>query len=905
MKEHIKNLLHTERFRSLLILWGITAISALIIFFPFLFGEDLVVFNDAGSDTRQQYLMQYATIVNHLADGSFSFWDLNNGFGTSMFALNLFNPFLILIYAGGMVLGVGHIPGILVFVLILEILLAVTFCYFFLNCFSLSEGGKMIASYIYGFSGYMLVWGQHYQFGAFVVFLPLLLCLLERAIRRKTFSMSVPLLVAVMVCSSVYMSYMSLIIAGCWLLGRSIVLDKGNIRDRIGLFLKHCSSLLLGIGIGMVIFLPMAYYLMTISSRLDSEASLLQRFVEYLSLYSPEFYKTAFLRFFSTTFQGIGDYNGYSNFYEAPVLFFSALFIILAFQYLFTIHRQNTGKKAMVIQYLAVLFFVFCLFIRAGASIFNAFAYPFSRHSFVFMPLFALVTAFTLDQLWLRRKLNIPGLLLAMIAILFAHILAFGEITEPEIRSNIPLMCLLACVMAVLIIAGWRIKGRKIRRGCVSLLLLVVACSMCLEGYTCYNDRDTLTTTDASYWGGLYNPNVEAALDYLYETDDSLYRIEKDYYSGSYCMDALAQDYHGISTYNSTPNRNLEEFILTVTPNMPIMAEHEYTWRQIGWYSGHTSLFGIKYLLSQNADLELDGFSLLKQFGDVYVYQNDTVSSFARFYTRVSDSALLTDAYGSLDLERMLLETAFFDTKEDTRTASAVQELASEGFFSSEELKESYSLEEIPLTAADIKMNGESVTIPLNRSVLDSYDRVYMEFDIRTPHVSDITVNQELPLEYHFRVSKDEKKHVQIAIPAAWESVVLTRYMDDFKGSIKNIRFYGSKTPISSYEGAEITMLNPKTDSHLSGTVSSENSGFLFLPIPYENGWTAYVDGTETEILRTDLGFVSVPVKAGEHSFTFVYEVPFMQLGMYISIGALVLWAGFLLYKLLRRRCRS
>ena len=896
----IKKMGNSKRFRSLLILWAMTAVSCLVIFFPFLFGDKLAVFQDAGSDTRQQYLMQYATIVNHIKDGNFSFWDFNNGFGTSMLALNLFNPFLMLVYLAGVILGVGHIPGVLVFVILLEIFLAQLFCYLFLDCFSFSEGSKIIASYIYGLSGYLLVWGQHYQFGAFVVFLPLLLFLLERAIRRGKFSLTLPLLVAVMVCSSVYMSYMSLMIGGCYLLYRMVVSDQAR-GVRVRKFFLHCASILLGIGIGMVIFLPTAYYLFTISSRLDSDASFLTRIGEYLTPYSLEFYKTAFLRLFSTTFQGIQDYNGYSNFYEAPVLFFSALFVLLGFQYLFTVHRQETSRKAKVMQYLAVLFFAVCMFTRIGASAFNAFAYPFSRHSFVFLPFFALMTAFTLDQLWLRRKISKTGFVLSCLCTAAAHYLALGEVTEALLHRNVILMCILAFFMAAALLLGFLKKGAKWRRAGISLLISALGISLCLEGWTCFNDRDTLTTTDASYWGGLYDPNVAKALDYLKSTDPSFYRVEKDYYSGSYCMDGLAQNYRGISTYNSTPNRFIQEFIDLVTPNLPIMAEHEYTWRQIGYYSGHSTLFGIKYVLSKNPDLQLDGFSLLEQFGDIYIYQNSAVESAARFYVSAGDDRVLSDAYGSLELERLLLENVLLDKENDALT----EEMTGEEMKSQETLRSDYALEQIPCMIEDIRADGgDSVTISLDRDLLDKYRRVYLEFDIRTPTVSDITVNQDEPLEYHFRVSARKKKHVQVVVPSSCESITLTRYGGRFEGTIKNIRLLGSKTTVSSYEGADIR-LEVTSDSCVAGTLNAENSGYLFLSIPYEKGWTAQVDGIETEILQTDVGFVSIPVGAGEHSFTFTYQVPYMQEGAFVSILSLLLWAGILGLRVVRFKNRT
>ena len=772
--------------------------------------------------------------------------------------------------------------------------------YRFMMKFSFSRQARFAAAYIYGLNGYLLVWGQHYQFGAFVVFLPLLLFLLERAIRRGKFSLTLPLLVAVMVCSSVYMSYMSLMIGGCYLLYRMVVSDQAR-GVRVRKFFLHCASILLGIGIGMVIFLPTAYYLFTISSRLDSDASFLTRIGEYLTPYSLEFYKTAFLRLFSTTFQGIQDYNGYSNFYEAPVLFFSALFVLLGFQYLFTVHRQETSRKAKVMQYLAVLFFAVCMFTRIGASAFNAFAYPFSRHSFVFLPFFALMTAFTLDQLWLRRKISKTGFVLSCLCTAAAHYLALGEVTEALLHRNVILMCILAFVMAAALLLGFLKKGAKWRRAGISLLISALGISLCLEGWTCFNDRDTLTTTDASYWGGLYDPNVAKALDYLKSTDPSFYRVEKDYYSGSYCMDGLAQNYRGISTYNSTPNRFIQEFIDLVTPNLPIMAEHEYTWRQIGYYSGHSTLFGIKYVLSKNPDLQLDGFSLLEQFGDIYIYQNSAVESAARFYVSAGDDRVLSDAYGSLELERLLLENVLLDKENDALT----EEMTGEEMKSQETLRSDYALEQKPCTIEDIRADGgDTVTISLDRDLLDKYRRVYLEFDIRTPTVSDITVNQDEPLEYHFRVSARKKKHVQVVVPSSCESITLTRYGGRFEGTIKNIRLLGSKTTVSSYEGADIR-LEVTSDSCVAGTLNAENSGYLFLPIPYEKGWTAQVDGIETEILQTDVGFVSIPVGAGEHSFTFTYQVPYMQEGAFVSILSLLLWAGILGLRVVRFKNRT
>lgn len=888
----MKNLLHSKRFQSLLLLWGLLAASSLVIFRYFLFGDLLVVFNDAGSDTRQQYLMQYATIVNHLKTGNYSLWDLNNGFGASMFSLNMSNIFLMLVYLAGYLFGIGRIPGVIVYLLLLQIVLAGTFCFLFLDNFSLSNRSKVIASYIYGLCGYLLIWGQHYQFGSFVVFLPLLLHLLERAIRRKKFSLSVPFVTAAMVCASVYMSYMALIMAGCYILYRMVLCDD-TCRRRIRAFILHCSSLVLGIGIGAFIFLPMAYYLMTNSSRLENSVPFLQRIAGYLSLYDSDFYETAFLRMFSSLSQGLSDYSGYSNFYEAPVLFFGVLFLIVAFQYVFTIHKQKASVKSKCLQYTAIAFFVFCMFIRLGAAAFNAFAYPFARHSFIFMPLFALVTAYTLDQILIRKQLSIPALALSALYITAAGVISLRGLTQDSLKAVMLLSLLLGWAMIILLViaARGRAKNKSLfRNGQViaAMLLACVALNMTAEGYYCYNGREVLTRSAPYYWAGLYNPNVAEAVSYLKENDPELFRTEKDYAAGSYCMDAMAQGYRGISAYNSTPNSNLEEFVNCVIPNFPLMARYEYTYRQIGYYTGHSTLFGIKYLLSQIPDLQLDGFTLLKQFGDIYVYKNENVSSFARFYTKTSDSSILKNAYGKLDLEQMLLETLFLDDpQEDTHSNTA-----------------KYSLEKIPVHLPNIKADGssDSVTIPLDQEALDEYERVYLEFDIKLSDSGDVCVNPDQPLPYYFRLSAGRTQHVQIAVPKSYDRVTLQSVGGSLKGKIRKIRLLGSRGTVPAQTQSTVTMPDTANDSVLSGTVNAAQDGYLFLPVPYENGWSAVVDGKETPILRADIGFMSIPVSEGDHSFTFTYRQPYMQAGIYLSIVSLIIWSILCMVRIYKKK---
>lgn len=123
-------------------------------FRDYLYGNNLMIFNDIGSDSWQQYIMNYTSIVNHLRDGSFSLWDFNNGLGINQFNFNLFDPFLMLLYGAGVILGPAHMLLYINVIQILKIMVAAFAFYWFLSQFSFSVLSRMITSYAYALNGF-------------------------------------------------------------------------------------------------------------------------------------------------------------------------------------------------------------------------------------------------------------------------------------------------------------------------------------------------------------------------------------------------------------------------------------------------------------------------------------------------------------------------------------------------------------------------------------------------------------------------------------------------------------------------------------------------------------------------------------------------------------------------------
>lgn len=78
-----------------------------------------------------------------------------------------------------------------------------------------------------------------------------------------------------------------------------------------------------------------------------------------------------------------------------------------------------------------------------------------------------------------------------------------------------------------------------------------------------------------------------------------------------------------------------------------------------------------------------------------------------------------------------------------------------------------------------------------------------------------------------------------------------------------------------------------------------EEEGLLFLSIAYSDGWTAFVDGEETPVLKADTAFMGVKVPAGKHEITLRYDSPWVREGLMISLVSL---CTFLLLMVHERR---
>ena len=87
-----------------------------------------------------------------------------------------------------------------------------------------------------------------------------------------------------------------------------------------------------------------------------------------------------------------------------------------------------------------------------------------------------------------------------------------------------------------------------------------------------------------------------------------------------------------------------------------------------------------------------------------------------------------------------------------------------------------------------------------------------------------------------------------------------------------------------------------ETDNRgFTAKVTRDRENLVFFSVPYDEGWTAYVNGKQTEIEKVNAGFMAVKVGAGTSTIRFEYLTPGLVDGLITTGGACVVLLAYIL----------
>ncbi len=82
----------------------------------------------------------------------------------------------------------------------------------------------------------------------------------------------------------------------------------------------------------------------------------------------------------------------------------------------------------------------------------------------------------------------------------------------------------------------------------------------------------------------------------------------------------------------------------------------------------------------------------------------------------------------------------------------------------------------------------------------------------------------------------------------------------------------------------------------LIGQIEAKSTGYMILSIPYDEGFTVYVDGTKTDTYPAMGMMTAIPLKTGLHRVELRYRPPGLIGGAIVTFVSLLLFALFYKY---------
>ncbi len=404
--------------------------------------------------------------------------------------------------------------------------------------------------------------------------------------------------------------------------------------------------------------------------------------------------------------------------------------------------------------------------------------------------------------------------------------------------------CLGAVYILLYLVIALMLKNRKASKVITMVLLIVVTIS---EIVINTNNTGYSTTSRTLYMSD--NEAIETMLD---EVDDgSFYRVEK--VKRRTKNDGTWNDYNSASIFSST----------TVAGNSELYSKLGMQGRTNAYsYYGHTpftqALLGVKYeIASEKQDDSL--MTQVTSYGDYYLYENKYALSLG---------FMVNDEIYSVDD----LLTDPFEVQNDiiSKACGAEDIFYIEGSYGGGS-KISYTATKAGRLLAYLTSDQESINVEILR---DGESVGYYTFDnLETPEIVDIGDVQQGDEVYIY--SNDDE---------VFEITADIALMDYDK-------YDAAMTAMKSNE----MKIAEHSDTYIKGYITAAENQTMFTTIPYDTGWSVYVDGEKVEYDSFEDSFILVKLAAGDHTVEFRYMPRGVKSGAVVSAAAL---AAFVLLQI-------
>lgn len=93
-------------------------------------------------------------------------------------------------------------------------------------------------------------------------------------------------------------------------------------------------------------------------------------------------------------------------------------------------------------------------------------------------------------------------------------------------------------------------------------------------------------------------------------------------------------------------------------------------------------------------------------------------------------------------------------------------------------------------------------------------------------------------------------------------------------------------------------------DTNIKGSITAKKDGVMFLSIPYEKGWSVYIDGEKAETFPVLNAMLGVKVAEGSHDIELKYSPEGFRTGLLISAAGLLGTVALIFFEIRRKKRR-
>ena len=525
--------------------------------------------------------------------------------------------------------------------------------------------------------------------------------------------------------------------------------------------------------------------------------------------------------------------------------------------------------------------------------------------SFLLILCFPIFVYILNGTLYVREKILFP--FFPIIALFFANLLQ--ELEQDEIKLK-PVIITMIIFSLLAIVSGSQIwiyyldlgvvlgllyiskkKKNVYILGIGTLIIAMIACFITQLQEEYPKKDEYYHEIQSSVKQELIEPVLEEEQEFVRMNDrnDVLYTVNKVYSPYSYRT----------SIYSSTYNKSYTDFlrndlkIAYASRNPMIFKENDDIFESY--------FLGVKYIVATTE--QGPGYKKIAEKYDqktdrtYYLYENENVLPV--LYGR--SKTMGEDAYQKLDYPENVLALLQYTITEDSKEEPEIDEVKLV------EQLDMTNLENVSMNQKENEMvitaqEDASFRIQLPEEVDD--DLIVFEMDI-TEQAScengDLSmiiegVENKLTCEewqyqnhnntFHYVISHREHKN--------YLEVTLKKGTYHFK----NIHIYQIPSTLLESVADDVTPFHlnkekTKGDT-LEGTITMEEDGYFVTSIPYDKGFTVYVDGKKVEYEIVNHTFLGFPLEKGEHQIEMIYEAPLKKIGMITSIIGFVIFIGIL-----------